>query len=747
MASSPWKRGSSLKTPRIKLILFIALMTAMTILGVRINQRAVLSSPAPVTTLLDRHGRFLAEISGVAPGDPVFREPQVPPRVATAVICIEDRRFRHHPGVDPVAITRAVWQNVTNQRRISGASTLAMQVVRLQCPAPRTYSSKAMEAVTALVLTARYGRDTILNHYLSLACYSNGITGIAHAAGRYFNKPLEDLSWAEIAFLTAIPQSPSRMNPYRPAGRSRAIQRSRRILTLLLKRNAIDPDEYELALNQLYHLKIPPRATRPAYAMHAILKLEKILETGVPPGTGNNRIRTTLDLEIQKEVEHLTWAAVNRWETRGAGNAAVIVADARTREIIAWVGSTDYFNPRTAGSMDFTGVPRSSGSTLKPFLYALALDRGIITPGTVLHDSFRGAGEIGNADGRFLGPMLPRMALANSRNVPAVNLLADIGIDRAHQLFRDLGLHDGTGSARYYGLGMAIGGLPVTLENLVAAYSTFTCKGIPGALKWFPGGETHTAKPVFQADTARIISLFLSDPMARLPSFPRMGACEYEYPVAVKTGTSSNCRNAWTVAYSPKYIVGAWVGHPDFRVMQGLTGYRSAARLVHEIMNTLQSDMSAAKQTGFPPPETWSPAPVSPVTGQRVNTGSRSRIMEWFPPGTEPVDIAGPGQFTTIPVDRITTVTRIPDPRIVYPENNLTVVMDPETPADLNTLLMAADTGSDAMDIVWEVDGLPFAVSEPPHRVRWPMQTGRHVFHVRIPETNQVSELVEVMVL
>jgi penicillin-binding protein 1C len=178
-------------------------------------------------------------------------------------------------------------------------------------------------------------------------------------------------------------------------------------------------------------------------------------------------VTTTLDLELQEEVTRLTRRAVEAWERRGAGNAAVAVVDCASREVLAWAGSTGYFDDRHAGSIDYGRIPRSTGSTLKPFLYGLALERGIITPGTVVDDLQRGSGGLGNSDQRFLGPLLPRVALANSRNVPAARLLDRVGIEAGYALFRDLGLHDGGVPSRHYGVGMAIGGLPATLGQLV----------------------------------------------------------------------------------------------------------------------------------------------------------------------------------------------------------------------------------------------------------------------------------------
>src|SRR5439155_10717392 len=237
--------------------------------------RVRLVAPAPTLLLRDAHGRFLAEV-------PDARDPEVgywplarlPPRVVAATLAVEDRRFWRHPGVDPLAVVRGVGQNLRAGRRASGASTIAMQVARLERPGPRTYPRKLIEALAALALTARYGHAAVLAHYLRIAPYGNRVRGIAYAARRYLEKPVEDLSWAETAFLAAIPQAPARMNPYREPGRTRAAERGRRILDALLAARVLGRDEYDLAVRQIAALRIPPLGRRPPEALHAVLHLE-----------------------------------------------------------------------------------------------------------------------------------------------------------------------------------------------------------------------------------------------------------------------------------------------------------------------------------------------------------------------------------------------------------------------------------------------------------------------------------------
>lgn len=597
--------------------------------------RSDLASPDATYLLRDRHGAFLGEASADPDrGFGFWTVEQIPPRVAAATIAVEDRRFHGHPGVDPVAVARAVVQNVSNAERISGASTLAMQVARLQNPGPRTYPRKALEALTALFLTARHGRDEILRQYLRLVPYGHQIHGIGYAARRYLDKPVADLSWAEVAFLAAIPQAPSRMSPFDPRGRAHAVRRGLQILDLLRDEGLLDDEQWRMATRQVHRLRIPPRAHRPEEALHAVLRLERELTSGVliAPGT---LVDTTLDLGLQREVQWQVARRLDSWRNRGAGNAAMLVLEHAGDGwlVRAAAGSAGWGDDDHAGSIDFLQVPRSSGSTLKPFFFALALDQGLLQPVTIVDDLRRGAGGIVNSDGRFLGPLLPRFALGNSRNVPAADLLERLGLGNGWSLLAELSLHDGSQPPDRYGLGLTLGSLAVTLEDLATAYTALAGDGTVHEPRWLAAEDGTRARRVLSEDAARQVALFLSDPQARLPSFPRMGHLEYPYAVAVKTGTSSRRRDAWTVAWSSRYLVAAWVGHPDHRPMQNLTGYNSAAVLVRGVMDLLHPELERGlADTGFPPPRGRESVKVCALSGRRAGPACDRVTAEWLRP-------------------------------------------------------------------------------------------------------------------
>lgn len=604
----------------------VAVLTAATGGVAWLWARSELEPPRPSVHIVDRHGRFLA----AAPTDGgelgYWPLDSVPPRVAATTVAVEDRRFRWHPGVDPVAIVRAAAQNLRSGRRVSGASTLAMQTARMLHPGPRSWGRKLLEALTGATITARYGRAEVLRHYLTVAPYGHRVHGIAYAARYYLDKPLEDLSWAEVALLSALPQAPSRMDPFHSLGRRLAIQRARQILDTLLAAEELTPLQHRMAQQQLGRIRLSEQPRRPISAMHAIVQLSRITQHARPRPT---LVTSTLDLSLQREITWMARDALWRWQDRGAGNVAVIVLDPHSGEVLAWVGSTDYFSARTAGAIDYARVKRSPGSTLKPFLYAAALDSGRLSPARPLDDLGRGAGGIGNADERFLGPMLPRYALANSRNVPAANLLAEVGLDTTFDLWRRLDLHDGVTPAYRYGLGLAIGGMPTTLARLVQATTALATDGRTRSLKWRLDGRTEIGPQVISQPTARLITLFLSDPMARLPSFPRMGPTEYPFPVAVKTGTSSQYHDAWTVAWSRSYLVGVWIGHPDHRPMHRITGAGSAAVLAHEILSHLHPEAdNGLKDLSFPPPTDAHPTRLCTLTGRLAGPACPTTVID-----------------------------------------------------------------------------------------------------------------------
>ncbi len=753
--------------------------------------RATLRSPAPSVMLTDRQGTYLGEVNVPDDGrlgfwrsgdrrcapeeegeEGVEGAPCLPARVVAATLAIEDRRFDSHAGVDPVAVLRAVRQNLTSGERISGASTIAMQVARLQDPGPRTWPRKAVEAVTALLLVDRYGREAVLAQYLTRAPYGNNVHGVRYAARRYFHKPLADLTWAEASLLAALPQAPGQMNPYDLRGRKRAVRRANQILDQLHVDGTIDPVTLDASRRELAVLTPGYRPHRPEAAISQVLALDAMLPEVVAP-----ELQTTLDLSLQEHTEYTLLDWVHRWRSRGAGQSAAIIAerlDNGSLAVRASVGSIGYHGT-DAGSMDFTRVARTPGSTLKPFLYARALDLGHLRPNTIVDDLTFGPEGIRNSDDGFLGPMLPRAALANSRNVPTVRLADSVGLVEVYDHWQRLGLHDGSLPAEHYGLALAIGGMPVTLQDLVRAYGALANDGQLRDLTWFEDATragvdvTYSGERLFSPEHARLITRWLSDPVARTPTFPRAGVTELPFPAAIKTGTSPDYRDSWALAITDRYVVGVWLGHPDWRPMQGLGGYGGSGRILRSLLLHLHDqETDGLANTGLAKPEGWSSETVCAHTGALATDHCDAPRTELFPPGGAPVHdceahrlVDGrvvtdlPSRYASwmasagiTPAPRATVGRETPvSVDLIAPLDGTRVIRDPEVPEARSTLKLAAAVDPPAGDLVWYVDGVPFATVSPPYEVRWPVEPGRHTFEARLAFRPERSGVVSVEAL
>ena len=731
-----------MRVPRVALAVLLLMLTGyLTIVATR----AHFTAPPPTPIVNDRHGVFLAQFGDVTSDGGAPRVDYgywpvnpLPRRVVAATLALEDRRFWSHPGVDPIAVLRAGWQDITRPRRRSGASTIAMQVARMQHPEARTFWAKAVEAGTALALTLRYGRAAVLAQYLRLVPYGNGSHGIGHAARWYFDKPAADLSWAEIALLCAIPRAPAAYNPLRPDGMRRARARADRILSALRDQEVIKPAEYRAATAQLAVLSPDPAPHRPTEALHAILRLRDMLAAAhAAAPRGDDVVVASLDLSVQRMVAGLLRAGMVDWRKAGAQQAAVIVVRRGDNAVLASVGSDGYGDPR-GGAIDFTRAIRSPGSTLKPFLYAAALQQGLLHPADMLDDGPGQVGAIHNADARFLGPLPPGQALANSRNVPAAEVLRRLGLGTGFDLFHALGVQVLADTPDSLGLAMAIGAMPTRLDRLADAYTALADDGMQQDLLWYRDEQRPPAHRIFATAAAREVGLFLSDPLARLPSFGRYGSTEYPFPVAVKTGTSQGFRDAWTVAWSSRFLVAAWAGRGDGGTMAGLGGVNSTAELVQAVLLALHhvvlGDLTDAS---FAAPSGYAPAPVCAGPEETPRDTCSHRLLAWLPAVETAQAHQGLIDPAADPAIRLSVVT---------PEAGTHVWLNPESPPNVNRLVLRARTTPHVPQVVWYVDGAPFAVTDPDQPVTWPMQSGEHRFQIGLPFRPERSRSVRLLV-
>jgi penicillin-binding protein 1C len=442
-----------------------------------------------------------------------------------------------------------------------------------------------------------------------------------------------------------------------------------------------------------------------------------------------------LDLGLQTDLAGLADARLETWRNEGAQQLAVMVASRHDRQVLASLGSAG-FGTFPAGRIDFTTAQRSPGSALKPFVYAEALEQGTLSPAQIMQDLPDTSAGIGNADGGYLGAILPRQALANSRNVPAVTLLRQVGLQRSFERLRTLGLHDLDGSADRFGLSMAIGSLPTSLSRLMRAYATLAEDGEDQELTWYQGQSLAPPRRLIPLDVARQITLFLSDPIARLPSFQRYGTVEYPFAVALKTGTSQGYRDAWVVAWSQDYEVGVWVGRADAGPMSRLSGALSAADLAQAILLQLHGvTRSDLRADAFRPPPGRVATELCTNTGAQAQAGCAARMTEYVPRALPaPTAVSPEG---TDGAARLSILSPAPETRFWR---------NPEVPATMNRLVLRASVVPPVSQIVWRIDGEDYATASPAAPLYWQATPGVHRFQIRLPLQAGASRVVRVVV-
>ena len=549
--------------------------------------------------MTDREGRPLREVWAREDGRSHWLSwREVPPMLVRATLAAEDRRFFDHPGVDALALMRAMLQALRYRRVVSGASTITMQLARVLDPRPRTLKSKLRQMATAWALERFLSKPEILLEYLNRAPYGRACFGVAAAARRYFDKPLADLTIAEAALLAALPRSPSGYNSL-TRGRGRLLVRQRRILRAMHELGWLSAVQYRVASAQR------PRFARRHAVFAAAHFAERVLHH--PLAARAVEVRTTIDLELQQRVERAVRETVTRLRDKGVRQAAVLVVDNSSAEVLAYVGSADFFSDQ-AGQVDGVVSQRQPGSSIKPFTYALALERGM-TAATLLQDlPAHYATEAGdyaprNYDRAFHGPVRLRTALGSSYNVAAVRAARFVGVEPLLRRLRAAGFSSLRESARHYGLGLTLGNGEVRLDELVAGYLMLASRGRYRPLRivrWAidAGGAYHRQAPVpprrvFDARVAALVGDILADPVARQPSFGRGSALENAFGASVKTGTSKDFRDNWTVGYTRRLTVGVWVGNFEGLSMRDVSGVTGAAPLWSTVLSAAERWLGA----------------------------------------------------------------------------------------------------------------------------------------------------------
>jgi penicillin-binding protein 1C len=721
---------------------------------------------APSIVVYDRNG---APMRIILPPDGEVRIPialdELPPELVRAVVTSEDRWFWRHPGVNPIAIARAAWSNARSRRRVSGASTIPMQIARLARPRRRTIFAKAIEALRAVQLTTHHSKRELLEIYLNLAPYGGNVEGIGAASQVYFGKEPARLSIGEVAFLTTLPRSPNRYDPLRDHA---AATRARdRVLHELRDRGAFSTAEIAAAMRQ----PLPRERRRaPFVAPH-------FCDYAVQQAPGRARIHTTLDPRLQHVAEQQVAARIHSLRAFGVEQTAVVVIDIETRDVLAMVGSASFFEAQVNGAT----ARRSPGSTLKPFLYAKAFDDGLLVPDSyVLDVPTDYAGYVPeNYDGTYRGRVTAREALVQSLNAPAVHLLEDEHVDEFVALLKNGGLETLDRDPSKYGLPLILGSGEVRLIDLTNLYATLAAEGVHKPVRIYSAPSTqHSA--LFSPESTALITEVLTE--LRRPDMPRAWQAANAPAVAWKTGTSYGHRDAWSVGYSGKYAIGVWAGNFDGHGEKGLSGSEFAAPLLFDLFRAIdttpaRSSPPAARievcslshqlptefcrakthiayipgRTRLHACDMHRPLFLDRRTGQRLagdciaTVPHKQIVAAVYPPELVARWRAQNQPFDPLPplAPQCTDVAAGPPPRIVSPSPATPYRLRRDAPAEFQEILLSAET-SDAAHLYWFADGTLIASGDASRRMF--LKPTRGVHQVVVVDDSGRSDAVRVRV-
>ena len=700
-------------------VTFMSLPTALEMPPV-ISPQAADRNGAPLRLLLTSDERFFQPVA-LDECAPIFLR---------ATLAAEDKRFWGHSGVDWLSTARAVKEIAVHRLVMSGASTITQQLIKNAEPRPRTVRTKILENLQALKLERTWSKERILRAYLNRINYGNLCRGAGTAAWFYFDKPLADVSPAEAAFLAALPNGPSRLNPHKHF--ERAKRRQLTILGRMQRLGWLDAADHRRACSEPIALNREGRAFAAAHFVDLVRQQREVKAD----------VHTTLDLSLNRFVHRTLIDRLDRLTKRNVSNGAVVVIENASGNVLALVGSRDYFEVES-GQVNGAWAPRSAGSTFKPFTYLLALEAGM-TPATVIADvptdfaTSTGVFSPHNFNRQFHGPMRLRLALANSLNVSAVKVLeAAGGAAVLHERLRECGLTTLEAKAEHYGLGLTIGNAEARLMELTNAYATLARMGVHRPVRLL-AGDAETAEQVFDARHAWLVADMLSDNAARASAFGWESALAFEFPVACKTGTSSDFRDNWAMGYTPEFSVGVWVGNFDGAPMQNVSGVTGAAPVMHTVMEHLHERFGTSE---FEQPNGLTRVQVNRISGRMVGEG----VAEWFvakqlPPKESRDDFDAAGRvklgvdyaewFTsadnTIRSHAVIDVSKIAELRVLSPMAGTVYYLDPDLPPSSRQVRLrvngiAARWSSDTLECV-AIDGDVFVQLQP----------GRHQLTVEV---------------
>ena len=536
------------------------------------------------TVVADRNNELLG--ARIAP-DGQWRFPPrttTPAKIQACFIEFEDNHFFHHWGVNPVSIGRAVYQNLKAGRVISGGSTITMQTIRLARNNPRTFSEKFIEIIWATRLEFRYSKEKILSLYVSHAPFGGNVVGLDAAAWRYFGHSADDLSWAEAAMLAVLPNSPAMIHLSK--SRQALLDKRNRLLTRLHKKGVLDDSSYELALSEPLPQEPKPL---PQIAPH-------LTDYFYQTRNGNYSV-STIDREIQLQIEELIERWNNEFSRSDIRNIAILVIDVQKNQPIAYCGNVHFNKANSGNQVDIIRSPRSTGSILKPFLYYAMLQEGSILPHTLLPDipiNINGFAPQ-NFSQQFEGAVPASEALARSLNIPTVTMLQRYGVPKFYNFLKQAGISTLTRPASHYGLSLILGGAEGTLWDITCAYTDMArcLKGLDKTdCSLLLSDSTYNASSVVPTSSfspCAVWQTFDAIKEVNRPEEIDWRTIPSMQTIAWKTGTSYGFRDAWAVGVTPRYAVGVWVGNATGEGKPGLVGARTAGPVMFDVFNLLPS--------------------------------------------------------------------------------------------------------------------------------------------------------------
>lgn len=739
------------------------------------------------TVLLSREGRLLC---ARLPADEQWRFPPgapVPEKFKRAAVLFEDRRFYRHPGVDPLAVARALRDAVHRRRVTSGASTITMQVIRLaRGNPPRTLGEKCWEMFLALGLELLRSKDDILSLYAAHAPFGGNTVGLEAAAHRYFGRSPESLSWAETCGLAVLPNSPALVHPGK--NRDRLREKRDRLLARLRDAGFVSETDYQLALAE----------PLPAAPMPLPRRASHLLDTLIDQrGLAGRRLETTIDGGLQQAVESLAARRAEDLRARGVRNVAALVVDHRDFTVRAYVGNGGERDGADGRDVDIVQRPRSTGSTLKPLLFAAALQSGDVAPTTLLLDvpTLYGGFRPENNDNRYRGAVPAREALAQSLNVPAVRLLRLYGAAKFFAFLKNLGFSSLFRPAEGYGLSLILGGAEATLWDLSAAYANLAAlaRGDGGAFRARYRSLRVLKTDVVETDrraefgpgAAWLTQSALAE-VTRPDDEAHWQAFANARRIAWKTGTSQGYKDAWALGSDGRYTVAVWAGNADGEPKAGLTGTLAAAPLLFDLFNRLgpggwfprpDDDLEAVpvcRTDGFLPAEDcptetqWIPADApfdrqSPyqrrvfldAAGRRVHGGcesvGRMTAETWFtlPPGPEFYFRQRHPEYRLPPSYRDDCRAAAPEEApplaLLYPEEGVRVYVPTDLGGRRSRALLEAVHRRSSEVLYWHLDGRYLGATRQFHQRAVDLPAGTHDLTVVDGEGHSVHRRFEVL--